>query len=53
MPYGGAGVGYRISKYVGLDAAFDVTGSRWERRDGASLTWNALALTAGLTIGRS
>jgi hypothetical protein len=52
MPYGGAAVGYWFSKYVGLAAAFDVTKSKWERSDGASLTWNAFAVTAGLTIGR-
>lgn len=52
MPYGGAAVGYRFSKYVELAVAFDVTKSRWERSDGASLTWNAMAATAGLTIGR-
>jgi hypothetical protein len=51
-PYGGAAIGYRISRLVGVDLGFDVTKSKWERSDGASLEWNATALTAGVTIGR-
>ena len=51
-PYGGAALGYRFSKYVALAVGVDVTKSRWERSDGASLEWNAGAVTAGLTIGR-
>ena len=52
MPYGGAGLGYHLSKYVALAVGIDVTQSKWERSDGASLAWNVAAATVGLTIGR-
>jgi hypothetical protein len=52
MPYGGAALGYRFSKYVALAVGVDVARSKWERSDGASLTWNVGAVTAGVTIGR-
>ncbi len=51
MPYGGAAIGYRFSRYVGLAVAFDITRSKWERSDGATLEWNAGAATVGVTIG--
>ena len=52
MPYGGAELGYRFSTYVAIAVGVDATKSKWERSDGATLEWNAGAVTAGITIGR-
>jgi OmpA-OmpF porin, OOP family len=48
--YGGLGVGYRLSKTVSIDGAWDFTKSKY-KKNGLDESWNVNAVSVGVTFG--